>query len=1393
VRHGARLRFPPVHAIGQRHRTVGRVEVPSPRSGGFCAVYSDCILGDGPSVYYRLGEASGPTAHDSSGNGNDGTYQFGVSYGAAGAINGEADAAIFGGTDNGDAVTASSAALPGGSSARTVEFWVCCQGYPTVSWGGFSVSVNSPTIQVSDPTASVSVNAPYNILGDGQWHLIGATYASGEVTIYVDGQSLTTAALAGVDTPTNGDLDIGFTDGGLDEVAIYPSALTPSGLDTHWTVGGSTAGPCQSASSSSSYAQTILASAPSRYYRLGDLSADPTDRRVAFDDSGHCANGAYNSITAPQSTGAVINDPDGSITAPLFTGDQQALVWASAAGLPGGSSARTVEFWVSCQGYPTVSWGGFSVSVDFHNGTIQVSDPTASTTVQFPAVCNAGLWHFVAATYEGGTATIYVDGQPTGGGSLPGVDTATDGQKMEMGFTDGDVDEVAIYPSALSVLDIYTHWYRAKYGQPGDFIAGKVEIAGSPVQGAHVQACPIAGGSCFQGVGPTDSGGHFAIPVPAGTYAVTALAPAAGETAKTVGPVTVPPSTIDVIVDFPAQTLPPGATFDGYGPGETPTVFWGSPSTLTVPGCAGGFGVVFVHSTNTTTAQPETLAFSLTETPSGSGSYVANLPPLAPLHGDASVEPLISCPGQTNLLPDGGDPGGGTAIAITGSAFTGATAVKFGPNPASSFTVVNDHVISAVSPPGAGTVPVTVTTGSGSQVVGHFEYFAVTGLNPTSGPASGGTSVTISGEGFTHVEGVVFGLAPASSFSVISPTEIQAVAPPGVGTVDVQVLNGFAVSDATSASLFSYTGGPPWSSSINEGTGSDAPMTLATQMSGGCAQSDYASGQTGIDFGILCRYAYDQIAGITGNGPIGVLFQAFVTAAVAFGAVLLGLPLGPVILGVTIGFFAYQLLGLCSGGCHIFGLFIDPSGSVVDTTGNPIGGATATLLHQEGSSFLAVDPSGGAIDPAQNPETTGIDGAFEWEALADTYEVRASASDCHAPGNPSRPSVTTAPFVIPPPAVGLLLTLECPGSTPPTPTVTGLSTTLGPAQGGNRVEIVGTGLAKTTEVDFGSVSATGVVPLSPSAVAAIAPAGASTVDVTVTTPGGTSAMSSADLYTYVDVPSTPGAPTISSLKPASGPTSGGTTVAIRGSNLDGVWSVSFAGVPAVQVTDVSTTEVDAVTPSSLVPGQVHVTVVGPHGTSDVSSSDVFRYTTPPLTPPSLSLASVKPGAVGQGGIVELLVQGSGFQPDATLSISGTGVTLQDVRVMSTTIRAALRVDVDAPTGPRDVMVANPGGGSVTCLGCLTIDPGPKPTSTAPDTGARGATEDVHVLGTDFVGGATVRFGSGHIVVNSVTFVDPTELVVNITIRVGAKTGPRTIRVVNPDAGRGSCPNCFTVT
>ena len=63
---------------------------------------------------------------------------------------------------------------------------------------------------------------------------------------------------------------------------------------------------------------------------------------------------------------------------------------------------------------------------------------------------------------------------------------------------------------------------------------------------------------------------------------------------------------------------------------------------------------------------------------------------------------VASAPAVTGLSPTHGLEGGGTLVTITGTSFTGATTVDFGPTAATNLTVVNDTEITADSPAGTG-------------------------------------------------------------------------------------------------------------------------------------------------------------------------------------------------------------------------------------------------------------------------------------------------------------------------------------------------------------------------------------------------------------------------------------------------------------------------------------------------------------------------------------------------------------------------------------------------------------------------------------------------------------------------------------------------------------------
>lgn len=83
------------------------------------------------------------------------------------------------------------------------------------------------------------------------------------------------------------------------------------------------------------------------------------------------------------------------------------------------------------------------------------------------------------------------------------------------------------------------------------------------------------------------------------------------------------------------------------------------------------------------------------------------------------------------------------------------------------------------------------------------------------------------------------------------------------------------------------------------------------------------------------------------------------------------------------------------------------------------------------------------------------------------------------------------------------------------PAVTGLSPTGGGTAGGNLVQIFGTKFTGASAVKFGATNATNYTVVNDTLIVATAPAAtAGAKDVTVTTPGGTSANTAADDYLY---------------------------------------------------------------------------------------------------------------------------------------------------------------------------------------------------------------------------------------------------------------------------------------
>ena len=165
----------------------------------------------------------------------------------------------------------------------------------------------------------------------------------------------------------------------------------------------------------------------------------------------------------------------------------------------------------------------------------------------------------------------------------------------------------------------------------------------------------------------------------------------------------------------------------------------------------------------------------------------------------------------TGISPTTGPPSGGTSVTVTGTDLSGATAVDFGSTPG-TITADSATSLTATAPAGTGTVDVTVTTPDGTSATSSADQFTytvvqppptVTGISPVTGPAGGGTSVTVTGTNLNGATAVDFGSTPGT-ITADSSTSVTATSPAGTGTVDVTVATPTGVSPPVAADQFSF-------------------------------------------------------------------------------------------------------------------------------------------------------------------------------------------------------------------------------------------------------------------------------------------------------------------------------------------------------------------------------------------------------------------------------------------------------------------------------------------------------------------------------------------------------------------------------------------------------------
>jgi PKD repeat protein/uncharacterized protein YjbI with pentapeptide repeats len=704
----------------------------------------------------------------------------------------------------------------------------------------------------------------------------------------------------------------------------------------------------------------------------------------------------------------------------------------------------------------------------------------------------------------------------------------------------------------------------------------------------------------------------------------------------------------------------------------------------------------------------------------------------------------ISLPTLITVAPPTGPIAGDTQVTITGTNFTGATAVTFGGTTAASFSVENiTSVIATVPAHAAGAVTVNIITPNGTAVgTNKYTYIAlpsITSIAPVTGPVTGDTPITITGAnliGATNSESSLYnvsiGNTVLTNMTVVSAATIIGSTPAGIaGPVNVNITtpNGTAV---TGTYKFTYVN-PPTFTSITPGTGS-------------------LSGNTPVT--------------ITGTNLIGVKNSAASLYNVSIG--------GSALTNMTV-VSATKIIGSTRPGTA-------GTASVDITTPNGTASGIDVFTYVESQTVTNITPPTG---PVAGGTWVNITGANLVGATAVTFGGTAATgisvenstaimakTPAHAAGrvyvNVTTPNGTAAG-----PNAFTYISL---------PTIASVAPQTGPIAGGTPVNITGTNFTGATAVTFGGTAATSFSVENITSVIAIVPAhAAGAVSVNVTTPNGTAVGTSK--YTYVSLPS------ITSIAPPTGPIDGGNWVNITGANLAGAQEVIFGGTSVSSFSVENSTLIRAMTPDHAA-GLVNINITTPNGTS-VTGTGKFTYVE------QTAFAAITPAAGPVAGNTPITITGINLIGAKNSTASIYNVSIGGTVLTNMTVISATKIIGSTPAGtagPAEVDITTPNG-TASGTGVFTFRVSPTVENIAPKIGQNSGTIRIaNLKGTGFYGTPAVnltRTGQADIMASDVTVESPTKIscIFNLT---GKAAGAWNVTVINPDGQKGSLIGGFTV-
>jgi hypothetical protein len=159
-------------------------------------------------------------------------------------------------------------------------------------------------------------------------------------------------------------------------------------------------------------------------------------------------------------------------------------------------------------------------------------------------------------------------------------------------------------------------------------------------------------------------------------------------------------------------------------------------------------------------------------------------------------------------------------------------------------------------------------------------------------------------------------------------------------------------------------------------------------------------------------------------------------------------------------------------------------------------------------------------------------------------------------------------------------------------------------------------------------------------------------------------------------------PSVSSVSPSSGPSGGGTSVTISGTNLAGATAVDFGPGNDASITSDSATQITATAPAGR--GTVDVTVTTANGTSATGPADQYTFVAPP------SVTGVNPNVGTTAGGTSVTITGTGLNGATAVKFGATAAA-------SFSVQSDTKITATSPAGSGtvDVTVTTPAGSSGT--------------------------------------------------------------------------------------------------